>query len=139
MRHLLIIFPCLLFQMSIQAQTLRNKDVFDLWLVSPTDGQAALKQKGFKEVYGGPKKEGGYLYLYQHKSAQEYLFLNYDTAYQTNAASYYVPTKSAYLKLQQDRSTLFPGEEITPEGRTRYEDGRKYYHLLFRKATPNAH
>ncbi|MCX2449775.1 hypothetical protein OQX61_00710 [Pedobacter sp. PLR] len=93
-----------------------------------------LKKKGFTEVYGGPKKQGGFIYLYHNKKAQEYLFIHYTDSSKTSSITYYLPTKAKYLNFQIDKKTLNPGEEMSPHGTTTYNDGKKYYQVSFMRS-----
>lgn len=93
-----------------------------------------LKKKGFTEVYGGPKKQGGSIYLYHNKQAQEYLFIHYTDSAKTSSITYYLPTKAKYSNFQIDKKTLNVGEEMTPHGTTTYNDGKKYYQVSFMRS-----
>ncbi|WP_084286938.1 hypothetical protein [Pedobacter nyackensis] len=117
------------------AQTFRYPGIFDFWDGPGKLHPQMLKKKGFSEVYGGPKKQGGFIYLYHNKKAQEYLFINYTDSGKMSTITYYLPTKAKYLNLQVDKKTLNVGEEITPHGTTLYNDGKKYYQVSFMRST----
>ena len=115
------------------AQTFCYPGIFDFWNGTGKLHPQMLKKKGFSEVYGGPKKQGGFIHLYHNKNVQEYLFIYYTDSGKTSTITYYVPTKAKYLNLQVDKKTLNVGEEITPHGTTTYNDGKKYYQISFIK------
>ncbi|WP_316839492.1 hypothetical protein [Pedobacter gandavensis] len=118
----------------IMAQTFKYPGIFTFWDSPGTAHTGILKKKGFSEVYGGPKKQGGSLYLYHNKNAQEYLFIHYTDSGNTSSITYYLPTKLKYLNLQVDQKTLNAGESIRPHGRTSYNDGKKYYQISFMRS-----
>ncbi|MET4137737.1 hypothetical protein [Pedobacter sp. UYP1] len=114
------------------AQTFQDTGVFSFWKDAAVSHPQILTKNGFKKVYGGPKKAGGFLYLYHNKTAQEYLFIHYTPAMAAETISYLVPTKIKYQKLVNfDQKTFLRGEKIIPSGTTRYEDGKKYYQVTY--------
>lgn len=129
---LLIVLPFLLLTTNSVAQTFQHEGIFSFWKDAAVSHPQILKKNGFKKVYGGPKKAGGFLYLYHNKTAQEYLFIYYTPAMITESISYLIPTKAKYQKLTGvDQKTFLHGEKITPSGTTRYEDGKKYYQVAY--------
>lgn len=129
---LLIAFPFLLLTTRGVAQTFQHTEIFLFWKDAAVSHPQILKKNGFKKVYGGPKKAGGFLYLYHHKIAQEYLFIHYSPEMATETISYLVPTKIKYQKLiGVDQKTFLRGEKIISSGTTRYEDGKKYYQVTY--------
>lgn len=115
----------------MKAQTFQYPQVFDFWIAPGNLHAQMLKKKGFSEVYGGPKKQGGALHLYHHKTAKEYLFIHYTDSGETSSITYYLPTKAKYLNLQPGQKNLKNGEKISPHGTTTYNDGKKYYQISF--------
>lgn len=129
---LLIALSFLLLTTHSVAQTFQDTDVFSFWKDAAVSHPQILKKNGFKKVYGGPKKAGGFLFLYHNKTAQEYLFIHYTPAMATQTISYLVPTKSKYQKLINfDQKAFLRGEKIISSGTTRYEDGKKYYQVTY--------
>lgn len=131
-KYLILIALPLFFSTYCAAQTFQGSSMFSFWKDAAVSHPQILKKNGFKEVYGGPRKAGGFLYLYHHKIAQEYLFIYYTPAMATETISYLVPTKTKYQKLTGvDQKTFLRGEKIISSGTTRYEDGKKYYQVTY--------
>ncbi|WP_367867430.1 hypothetical protein [Pedobacter sp. WC2423] len=129
---ILIALPFLLLSTCSVAQTFQHDSLFSFWKDAAVTHPQILKKNGFKKVYGGPKKAGGFLYLYHNKTAQEYLFIHYTQEMATKTISYLVPAKAAYQKLTGvDQKTFLKGEKIISSGTTRYEDGKKYYQVTY--------
>ena len=136
-RYLIPVLICITFSLAAKncaAQTFRNHDIFTFWKDNVNLVPKILKSNGFKLVYEGARKSGGMLALYGNKTAQEYLFI-YDTGVQgapPQSISYYVPTKEKYQTLiNAAKKTLLPGGKVIPNGRTTYEDGKKYYQVTY--------
>lgn len=130
---LIVCLVLLAASQKISAQTFSVPQVFTLWDSLVVHHSQILKKKGFTEVYGGPKKAGGELYLYRNKTAGEYLFIHYTESGKTSNISYYIPTKTTYLKMKADQGKIKPAENVYFSGVTRYNDGKKYYQVNFKK------
>ena len=91
----------------------RNKLATDVFLA-----------KGFNKVYGGPRKEGGTLYLFYHKRNDEYIFVNASKSCIVTGIDYYLPNKAIYQNLIPRKTELSPGEDYYPRGRVVY-NGKK--------------
>lgn len=115
------------------AQQLQASSIFQIWDLPYEEQHQMLKAKKFTKVYGGPKKEGGFLYLFHCKVAKEYLFINYDEAYHTTLINYYMASKAHYLKFITPSNTNSLDYKILPQGLTLYEDGKKYYQVILTK------
>ena len=124
----LIVFIFLFAGEAVHAQTLSPSGI---WAVINQKGSSApFAEKGFKVVYGGPKKQGGFITLIRHKTGREYLFIDADSANIVRNISYYVPDKKAYMNLMTEKKQLLSGEDYAPMGLVEYE-GKKYYHVTF--------
>lgn len=131
----LCIFLFVFLPQKLEAQTFPYPRIFDFWDKAGSLHPQILKKNGFSEVYSGPKKQGGFLYLYHNKSAREYLFIHYTDSGKTSSITYYLSTKAKYINLQAAKKILNAGEEITPHGTTVYNDGKKYYQIGFTRST----
>ncbi len=131
----LLFVGCIVFNSALNCygQLYTAPNIFRLWNQPEEAHRTTFLKDGFNKVYGGPKKEGGYLYLYHQKKAKEYLFINYDEKYRITLINYYLLNKKAYLNLIANRSNLEDGEKMSPQGLTIYEDGKKYYQMIFTK------
>jgi hypothetical protein len=136
-KYLIPILICITFSLAAKncaAQTFQNQDIFAFWKDSGKLVLQILKKNDFKLVYKGGRKSGGMIALYQNKTAQEYLFI-YDTGAQgapPQSISYYVPAKEKYQRLiNLAKKSLLSGEKVIPNGRTTYEDGKKYYQVTY--------
>ena len=129
MKHTLLL---LLFLVTgaLKAQSLSSDDLYVLCSEKMTSWDSILIKKGFKEKYSRPKKEGGYIALYQNKTKNEYIFVYANNDEKTTNANYYLPTKKAYLALCTDKKNLPPGFDYNRLGKVEYE-GKIYYHLGF--------
>lgn len=120
---------CGLISPHLSGQALAVKDFTVLVRGNAALMKTTLEEKGFKEIYGGPRKEHGSLYLFHHKKMQEYLFCYADDSGRVEQFNYYLPLQGLYRKMAalKDKNIT-----LTPQGAVRYEDGKKYYQLTIR-------
>jgi len=129
---LLLVYLLLSFSNKSNSQTLKSQEILHLWNAPIRENDRMLKEKGFRDVYGGPKKLGGFIYLLHHNTAREYLFIHTNDSGKTTSVIYYLPTKEIYLKQLKAAKNLGTGELVLPTGATIYEDGKKYYQIVYR-------
>lgn len=130
-KSLLLLLLC--YCLHAQAQTLQPVSSLFNAIGTPIETfDKTLTKKGFRIVYGGPKKEGGYLCLYSKKSTDEWLFIHGNSQMDVLQFDYYLPTLKQVQKLHWEKKLSLLGEELSNQGLVEYE-GKKYYHLVFRK------
>lgn len=132
MKRYLLLLIILISGISLfSAQTLTSSEIWYNLISGKVNTDSLLIQKGFKMKYSGPKKLGGNLSCYFNKKADEWLFIHDDEQWKTTSVSYLLPTLKKYKTNQVEKKLLLQGEEVTSMGKT-YQEGKVYYHLIYR-------
>jgi len=113
-----------------KAQTLTPSGIWYDVIPAKMNTDSLLTKKGFTLKYGGPKKQGGTLYCYVNKKADEWLFIHTDKGEITSQVSYLLPSLKKYRKNLISKKLLLPGEEVIGMGKT-FQENKIYYHLIY--------